>query len=84
MAMSGTLPAHVPTWLDNRYQFLVQLKKKPGAQLGFYPGCDTLQPLLILRHLPHAAQAKRLQVHAWAHGMVCKPAEVGVLVEDPL
>eukprot|EP00983_Pelagomonas_calceolata_P125006 1161171-Pelagomonas_calceolata.AAC.17 len=31
--------------------------KIPNAQFGFYPGRNTLQPVFILRHLQHAAQA---------------------------
>ena len=31
--------------------------KIPDTQFGFYPGRNTLQPMFILRHLRHAAQA---------------------------
>eukprot|EP00983_Pelagomonas_calceolata_P006764 221350-Pelagomonas_calceolata.AAC.1 len=42
----------------------------PNTQFGFYPGRYTLQPMIILHHLQHAAQGSTLDssaAHSYAY-----------------
>jgi len=67
IAVSGTLYRLYTNVLRDLTSWCEAERKIPDTQFGFYLCRNTLQPMFILRHLQHAAQAKRPSISPRLH-----------------
>jgi len=68
LAVSGTMYRLYANVIGSLLTTWCIIKDKiPDTQFGFYPGRNTLQPMLILRHLQHAARTIKPSISSWLH-----------------